>query len=63
MLRHISLASARPARTTIRIAVSKHAAPALATLLGPQPHRWLMMVQERGTRDRPNYDQCVRPIY
>lgn len=55
MLRRTALASTLLARA----AAHEHAAPALATLLGPQPRRRFMMVQEPGTRDRPHYDKCV----
>lgn len=45
------------ARAAVRTAVPDHAAAALATRLRPQPRRWLMMVQEPGTRERPIYDK------
>lgn len=44
------------ARAAVRASWPNHAAPALATRLGPHPRRWLM-VQEPGTRDRSVYDK------
>lgn len=56
MLRRTALATPRFARAAVLAAVPHHAAPAIATLLGPQPRHWLM-VQESGTRERPNCDK------
>lgn len=56
MLRCTALATPRFARAAVLAAVPHHAAPAIATLLGPQPRRWLM-VQEPGTRKQPNDDK------
>ncbi len=59
MLRRAALAAPLLARAAVHAAVPNHAALALATKLGPQPRRWLMMmmVQEPGTRERPAYDK------